>query len=196
MVSWGQAVVAASRCGTPDQQVHLAAQAEAEDRVEQGRDEREAGGDRAEQVGAGQEAGQRRRTANPRPTAWANRGGAASSSSPRRPSRGRTSVRNSQAYGVRCTPSAAPSANSTAWTASRATVAGDGAQDQRERQHDRGQGGGELRAARVDLHPVAGRGRRGAGRVGGGLVDMEDLLRGRTTAWLVRARPDAGSTTE
>ena len=122
---------AAGRAGAMrrDEQVHLAAEAEAEGCVEEGRDEREPGGD-------GADAGRRRRGSRPsadharrpRPTAWANRGGAASSSSAGAPSRGRTSVLNSQEYGV-CEHARAstPIAKTTACTASRATVRAEGA---------------------------------------------------------------------
>ena len=58
-------------------------------------------------------------TAKTRPTPWANRGGAASSSSVGGASRGRIEVRNTQASGVRCTPNAAPAAKSAACTPSR-----------------------------------------------------------------------------
>ncbi len=61
------------------------------------------------------------------PTPWAKRGGAASSSSPGAPSRGRTSVLNNQAYGVRCTPQPAPTANTATCAARSATPTGCGA---------------------------------------------------------------------
>ena len=78
-VSWVVTVSAA--VDAPEEQVDLAAQAEAEDRVEQGGDQREAGRDQAERRSAPARKPTRPTSAKPRPTAWAKRGGAASSSS-------------------------------------------------------------------------------------------------------------------
>src|SRR4051794_4332400 len=56
-------------------------------------------------------------TANSRPTSWAKRGGASGSRSRTGPSRGATSSRNSTPYGAYRSSANAPTAKTTAWTA-------------------------------------------------------------------------------
>ena len=105
----GRGRVSDGRCGsapTPlDQQVQLAAEAEAEDRVEQGGDQGEPGRDLAEQ---GRRRPRRRRratSANDEADAPARTAAAPGPRArPAAPSRGRTTVRNSHACGVCCTP--------------------------------------------------------------------------------------------
>ena len=80
---------------TLEEQVDLAAEAEAEDRVEQGGREGEAGGDECDDRRGRPRSRAAPTTAKPSPTACANRGGRGSSRSCGAPSRGRTSVRNS-----------------------------------------------------------------------------------------------------
>ena len=82
-----------------------------EDRVEQGRDQREAGRDQAEQVGAEQEAGERRPGRSRGRPPGRTAAGPGPPARPAAASRGRTSVRNTQEYGVCWTPRVAPIAN-------------------------------------------------------------------------------------
>ena len=64
-------------------------------------------------------------------------------------------------------------ANSTAWTAEQRDAGGRGEQQHGD-QHDGGQGGGDLRAARVDA-PAAAGGRASAVARGVAVVDMSLL---------------------
>ena len=133
-----------------DQQVHLAAQAEAEDGVEQGGDQREPGGD------------ERRR--------WWRRPG--SRPAPRRRTPGRRPGRTAAARRPRARPAGRAGAGPASGTAMREACAGRrvrlrprtapparraarsqraGGEQQHRREHDRGHGGREPRAAWVDL---------------------------------------------
>ena len=169
-----------------DEQVDLASQAEGEDGVEQGGDERGADGDLADERSRRPGSATRPTSAKARPTAWAKRGGSGASSSVGGASRGRTSVRKSQACGVACTPRTAPIANSTACTASR-TVVGGLRQQQHGDEHHGGDAGGELRTARVDAAARrAGEHRRGgARRCSGGHV---------SPGWSAQREPGAPGT--
>ena len=106
--------------------VQLAPQAQPEDGVEQGRHEREPDGDQPHGGEAGEQRRRGPRPANPRPTAWAKRGGRGSSSPPGAPRRGRTSPRKTRAYGVCWTPRVEPTANTAACPTSRTTVTATG----------------------------------------------------------------------
>ena len=93
---------------SPEEQVDLAAQAEAEDGVEQGGGQGETRWRPARARSRPARNPTRPTTAKPRPTACANRGGRGSSSSCGGARRGRTNVRNSQAYGVCWMPRSGP----------------------------------------------------------------------------------------
>ncbi len=149
---WGS--VGSRRACALEQEVHLAAEAEAEGRVEERRGEREAGGDRAEQVGPGGEPEPGRRRANPSPTACANRGGAASSSSAGVPRRGRSE--GLEQPGVRRVLDAGdgPDREHGHLYGEQGDRAADGARTQRRREDHGRQRRREPRAARVDLHAV------------------------------------------
>ena len=109
------------------QQVDLAAQAEAEDRVEQGGDQREPGGDQADERRRrpGSRPGRRRRRPGRRP------GRSAAAPGPRArpagPGAAGPGCGTPRRTACACTPRTAPSAKSAAWTASSADADGRGA---------------------------------------------------------------------
>ena len=88
--------------------------------------------------------------AKAKPTAWANRGGAGSSSCAGRAEPRPDQRRNSQAYGVRWTPSQAATANSERLDAEQHGGEQAGGEQQHGGEDDGGEGSRELRAARVD----------------------------------------------
>ena len=113
--------VGAGRQGPPGDQVELAAQAEAGGRVEQGRHERQPGGDGADDGCAEQDSPRRRRRRRAGP-----RTGRTAAAPPARarepgPSRGATSTRKSTPYGAYRRPAKAPTAKTTACDGDAAT---------------------------------------------------------------------------
>ena len=178
--------------GPTYQQVHLAAQAEPEDRVEQCRHEREAGGHRAEQ-GQPRQVADQATTVKTSPTPWAKRGGCGSSRCVGAARRGRTKIRKAYDAGVRVTPRTTATANSTAWIAEQDDACGVRCRQQGERQHDAGEHGVELRSSRIDLHasPVSWAGWAALGRNDAGAGFFPE--RGRRLRTGDRGRSGRGS---